>query len=126
MSSGFELERVVVFTIIWIWVLSPSLPIAAAWKTLHRSTEGRLEVATYLILATLSYCWFLLGLLFQQAIGPDYSPQRSVVTLANLGAMLILAIWAAVRGRDFKRRLLVVSLVNASVWFYVLAISSAV
>jgi hypothetical protein len=106
--------------------LLPAVPIAAAWKALHRSTMSRSGAATFLILATLSYCWILLGLVFRQAIGPDYSMQRSAITLANLGAMIVLAVWAAMRGRDFRWCLLVVSLATASVWFYVLVISSVV
>jgi len=121
-----ELERLLAFTIAWGWVAAPSIPIAAAWCALHRSIKPGLEASIFLLLATISYCWILFGLFFRSALGPDYSSERSMIVLANIVAMAILALWAAVRGRDCKMRLIIVSLVTASVWFYVLAISSVV
>lgn len=126
MSSGGQLERLLVFAIAWIWVSLPCIPIVAAWRALHRSTLGRFEVVAFLSIVTISYCWILLGVFSRQTIGPDYSSLRSEIILANMVAMISLSVWAAVRGREFRRRLLIVSLVTGSVWFYVLAISSVV
>ena len=124
MSS--DLGRLVALTIVWLLIALPCVPVVMGWRALHRSTGVRVEPAAVLLLVTISYSWILLGLFFPQVLGPDYSDQRFATIGSNLAAMMVLALWAIVRGRDLRWPLLIVSLATASVWLYFLAISSVV
>jgi hypothetical protein len=126
MGSGVDIEKLLIFAIAWCWVALPCFAIVGGWRAVQRSTSVRFEPIAVLLLVAVSYSWILVGIFFPGVIGPHYSSRRLTTICANMIVMVILALWAVVRGRDFRRPLLIASLVTATVWFYVLAASSVV
>jgi hypothetical protein len=118
-------ERLVLTSIILCWIALPSIPITLAWRAVCGSKSIRSERGALLLITSASYCWIILGFILPWLIGPDYSSRRYTTILSNLIGMVVLALWAAVRGRGL-RSVPLSSLATASVWFYALGVSSVV
>lgn len=110
----------------WCWIVLPAVPLAFGLRAWRRTPGIRREETALLLLAGASWAWLLLGFFVPLAIGPSYDTRRYATILANLGAMLVLVPWAAVRARTLRRHVVLAALATAGVWLCVLVVSSVV
>src|SRR5262245_44094769 len=106
-------------------VLVVAVQIAAGWRQLRAAP--RIDAAWVLGLVGVSLVWLTLGAFAPlPALGANFSTRRYVTIGAHVAMLVVLAIYAGVRGRELRRRLLVADLGTLALWLYAGAVSSAV
>jgi CDP-diglyceride synthetase len=105
--------------------LLPALAaILLAWEWWRRRATRRWPVS--LIVVTISCLWFLLALNWSGAIGPGYSNLRAAILVANLLAVVTVALISVIVRSQRSLRVVLSALTMAWVWFVTLSIMYAV
>jgi len=108
----------------------PLAPISRAWyvarKAVGGARGGLQRDGVLLTVVTASYLVILAGLLFREILGVDYSARRFTTILLNLGLLVVVTAWTAVRRGPMGGILPLSAAVVAAVWLYIAAISSVV
>jgi CDP-diglyceride synthetase len=104
--------------------LLTAAPILIAWEWTVRPARKSYPFSA--IVATISCIWILLALVWRSAIAPDYSNAHACIIIANLLAVLIVAICATVVRPERSLRIVLAALSLAFVWFVSLSTVSAV
>ena len=99
-------------------------PALLAWEWLLRIPRKQFPVS--LIAPTISCSWILAGLVWRQAIGPDYSNAHAYIAVVNSVASLLCALAAATIRTQRSYRIILASLSIAFVWIVTLSIMYAV
>ena len=128
MAQGDSVSHLIP-ALLWAFLLLPAVPLGMGWVSTTRApagAPGRRARLALLVLLSASLLLLWAGLVWTQAIGPDYSPRRFATIQVNLGLMAAATLVAA-RTRGPARGVLVAAgAALTCAWLYLLAISSVV
>jgi hypothetical protein len=116
-----------------ILVALPLAPLSRAWYLMRgagggaRAEKGGIQRDGVLLAAvTASYLLILGRLVFPDILGTDYSTRRYMTIYFNLGLMVVVCIWTALRRGHLGGSLSLGSAAVALVWLYIAAVNSVV
>jgi hypothetical protein len=115
-------ERAMII-LIWLLLLSPTVPLGLFWSRGFTSSISRLAAAVM----TISYAWLALALLSpleNRLLGPAYSHLRVVIPYTNVAVVTAMMILLLIRGE--RKTALLASAGIILCWLYVRVISFAV
>jgi len=99
-------------------------PTLLAWEWAIRLAHRRYTLSA--IVVTVSCVWILLARVWRSVIGPDYSNAHAYIVIANILALIAVAIATLFVRSQRSPRILLAALSLAFVWFVALAIMYAV
>lgn len=106
------------------YCLLVAAPVLLVWEWSLRFACKQYPLS--LILVTISCLWILLGFVWRDAIGPDYSGLHGYIVLLNSVANLLCAVAAAVIRSQRSYRTILAALSLAFVWAVAFLIMYAV
>jgi hypothetical protein len=125
-SSFKEIALVI---LAWVWIFLPLTPVITAWALILRLRQSGTPVRKSVIplsMATVSYGWILVALIFPAIIAAPYSTLRYRIIWMNLGVMAFLAVWMIILEKNIKWRLVAACALTSSVWFYLALVNHIV
>lgn len=99
-------------------------PTLLVWEWIVRVARKQYPVT--LIVSTISCLWILAGLIWREAIGPDYSNPHAYIAVVNSVANLLCALVAAAVRTQRSFRTILANLSLAFVWIVAFSIMYAV
>lgn len=99
-------------------------PTLLVWEWIRRVARKQYPVT--LILSTISCLWLLTGLVWREAIGPNYSNLHAYIALTNSVADLLCTLVAAGVRTQRSLRTILASLILSLIWAVTFSIMYAV
>ncbi len=122
-----EEKIIYAFALVLLGLPAPLLVYAwYRWHTRRKVERSDNVVFALLAIPTMSYILSLLGLAFEDVVGPYYSTRGMVTIYVNLGLMAAITLCAAFTSSSLRRILLLSIGAVVLVWAYLAVVSSAV
>jgi hypothetical protein len=118
------------YPLVVVWILLPVVTLAAAWVQLLRAPAKIPDALPApfvpLMIMSVSYFLFILGLFAVDLVGPDYSERRFVTIYAHLVLVVVVTVWGTIAGQRIRVALFASGTLTAGLWGYLAVVSAVV